>query len=85
MASSGLPDWWFMALFGMGALVMRGAGCTVNDLVDRDFDRMVTRTVERPIANGDLSVLQAFALLAFLLGIGLAILRGNPIKCMELD
>jgi len=74
MASSGLPDWWFMALFGMGALVMRGAGCTVNDLVDRDFDRMVTRTVGRPIANGDLSVLQAFALLAFLLGIGLAIL-----------
>ena len=74
MASSGLPDWWFMALFGVGALVMRGAGCTVNDLVDRDFDRMVTRTVGRPIANGDLSVLQAFALLAFLLGIGLAIL-----------
>ena len=48
MASSGLPDWWFMALFGMGALVMRGAGCTVNDLVDRDFDRMVTRTVGDP-------------------------------------
>ena len=67
MASSGPPDWWFMALFGVGALVMRGAGCTVNDLVDRDFDRMVTRTVGRPIANGDLSVLQAFALLAFLL------------------
>ena len=65
MASSGLPDWWLMALFGVGALVMRGAGCTFNDLVDRDFDRMVTRTVGRPIANGDLSVFQAFALLAF--------------------
>ena len=41
-----------LALFGVGALLLRGAGCTVNDLWDRDIDRMVARTRDRPIASG---------------------------------
>ena len=44
MASESALSWWFMTLFGVGALVMRGAGCVVNDLADRDFDRMVARS-----------------------------------------
>ncbi|UUX51970.1 4-hydroxybenzoate octaprenyltransferase [Nisaea acidiphila] len=65
---------WLYILFSLGATIMRGAGCTINDLWDRDFDRQVARTVERPIANGDLSVRQALAFLVLQLGAGLLIL-----------
>ena len=46
------PDLWLMALFAIGAVVMRGAGCTVNDLLDRDLDGQVERTRHRPIPSG---------------------------------
>ena len=70
---------WDMALFAIGALVMRGAGCTVNDIADRDFDGKVARTAGRPIASGQVSVPQAFLFLALQLGIGLAVLlHFNP-------
>ncbi len=52
LASDGLPDLWLMALFSLGAVVMRGAGCTYNDIVDRDFDARVARTADRPIPSG---------------------------------
>jgi len=74
MASPGLPDWWIMGLFALGALAMRGAGCTINDLTDRDFDRMVARTATRPLASGEISVVGGFVFLAFLSAIGLAVL-----------
>ncbi|WP_207461937.1 4-hydroxybenzoate octaprenyltransferase [Azospirillum sp. SYSU D00513] len=68
------PDLWLMALFGLGAVVMRGAGCTVNDILDRKFDAMVERTRSRPIPSGQVSVRQALAFLLFQLLVGLAIL-----------
>lgn len=68
------PDPWLVALFGIGAVVMRGAGCVVNDLWDRDIDRRVARTAGRPLASGLLSVRQALAFLLLLLLVGLAIL-----------
>jgi 4-hydroxybenzoate polyprenyltransferase len=74
MAAPGWPDPWFMVLFAVGALVMRGAGCTVNDIADRDFDKKVARTADRPITSGQVSVVQALAFLALQLGIGLAVL-----------
>jgi 4-hydroxybenzoate polyprenyltransferase len=74
MASPGWPDPWFMALFAVGALVMRGAGCTINDIADRDIDKKVARTADRPITSGQVSVVQALAFLALQLGIGLAVL-----------
>ena len=55
------PDWRLMALFGIGAVVMRGAGCTLNDMIDRDFDAQVARTRTRPIPSGAVSVRQAAA------------------------
>ncbi|MEQ9360944.1 MAG: 4-hydroxybenzoate octaprenyltransferase, partial [Rhodospirillales bacterium] len=64
----------FMALFAVGALVMRGAGCTVNDIADRDIDKRVARTATRPITSGQVSVVQALAFLALQLAIGLAVL-----------
>src|SRR3546814_20823861 len=61
VCSSDLPfDWYLLLLFGIGALVMRGAGCTFNDIVDRDFDGRVARTRLRPIPAGQVSVRQAW-------------------------
>ena len=61
-------------LFAIGSLVMRAAGCTVNDLWDRDIDRRVARTAGRPLASGALRPRQALAFLVVLLLIGLAVL-----------
>jgi 4-hydroxybenzoate polyprenyltransferase len=65
---------WLFVLFGLGALVMRGAGCTYNDLVDRDFDAAVARTADRPIPSGQVSVRAAVVWLVAQLFVGLAIL-----------
>ena len=67
------------ALFGIGALVMRGAGCTFNDICDRDFDAQVARTRDRPLPSGQVTVPGALVFLAVLLCLGLAILLAlNP-------
>jgi 4-hydroxybenzoate polyprenyltransferase len=73
-APGDLPDGYVMVLFAIGALVMRGAGCTVNDIVDRDFDAKVARTADRPLASGRLSLKQALVFLALQLAVGLVIL-----------
>lgn len=54
------PDVWLLLLFGIGAIAMRGAGCTYNDIVDRDIDARVERTRNRPLAAGLVSVRQAW-------------------------
>ncbi|XP_070553766.1 4-hydroxybenzoate polyprenyltransferase, mitochondrial-like [Ptychodera flava] len=69
-----LPDLYMLALFGLGAWVMRGAGCTINDLWDRDFDKAVARTKTRPIASGEVSPFQAFLFLGVQLSVGLGVL-----------
>ncbi len=63
-----------LALFGVGAVIMRGAGCVINDLWDRDIDRLVERTRARPLASGAVSPRAAFVFLAALLLLGLLIL-----------
>ncbi|BBK39616.1 4-hydroxybenzoate octaprenyltransferase [Allostella sp. ATCC 35155] len=68
------PDWRLLVLFAVGAVAMRGAGCTINDIVDRDFDAQVARTRTRPIPAGEVSVRQAFAFLAVQGLVGLAVL-----------
>jgi 4-hydroxybenzoate polyprenyltransferase len=81
-----LPCWWGVALgprwpdvillglFGIGAVAMRGAGCTINDLADRKFDRMVARTRNRPLASGRLGTLAALAWTAAQMLVGLLVL-----------
>ena len=76
LATSSLPgtNWpnpVFFVLFAIGALVMRGAGCCWNDIMDRDFDGRVARTALRPIPSGDITVRQAVAFMGFLMLIGL--------------
>ncbi|CAO3617703.1 unnamed protein product [Cunninghamella echinulata] len=63
-----------LTLFGIGAITMRGAGCTINDLWDRDIDDKVERTKVRPIASGAVTPKQAIAFLAGQLTVGLAVL-----------
>ncbi len=68
------PDPWYVLLFAVGAFVMRGAGCVVNDLWDRNIDGQVARTALRPIASGEVSVKQALTFLGCLLLVGLCVL-----------
>ncbi len=74
MASEAWPSPWLMALFLVGAVVMRAAGCCWNDIADRDFDGRVERTRTRPIPAGDLTVLQAGLFMVLLALVGLAVL-----------
>ena len=68
------PDMWFVLLFLVGAFVMRGAGCTWNDIVDRDFDGRVERTRLRPIPSGQVSVRQALGFAGALCCVGFLVL-----------
>jgi 4-hydroxybenzoate polyprenyltransferase len=78
LAWRGLGDLWLFALFGIGAVVMRGAGCTYNDICDKDFDAQVARTRDRPLPSGEVSVLRAWLFFFAQLVVGLAILLALP-------
>ena len=68
------PNPWYLALFWLGAFVMRGAGCTYNDIVDREYDARIARTAARPIPSGQVTVTQAWMFLAVLCTAGLLVL-----------
>ena len=73
VAAGGFPGWHLITVFTLGTILMRSAGCCINDVADREFDRHVKRTAARPVTTGALSVKEALglgaalALLAFLL------------------
>ena len=73
-AQIGLAPFDVIGLFSAGAVVMRGAGCIVNDMWDRDFDKQVERTKTRPIASGEVSMVRAFGYLTAHMTIGLGVL-----------
>lgn len=94
-----LPSWWailmatpgataytvfLMALFLLGAIIMRGTGCIINDLWDRDLDTKVERTASRPIASGQISLEDASIFLVILSLCGLAILVCLPLPAILL-
>jgi 4-hydroxybenzoate polyprenyltransferase len=70
----GYPSLWLALLFLIGAFAMRGAGCTINDMTDRDLDAKVERTRHRPLASGRLSMNQALLFLGAQLLVGLIVL-----------
>jgi 4-hydroxybenzoate polyprenyltransferase len=74
MYAGKFPNSWHIVLFFIGAFAMRGAGCTWNDLVDRDLDGRVERTRSRPIPSGQVSVKQAYAFMLLQMLVGLAVL-----------
>ena len=69
IAADGWPGWHLLLVFVAGTVLMRSAGCCVNDVADRDFDKHVKRTAQRPVTRGAVSVKEAL-----LLGAGLALL-----------
>ena len=73
-----------LLLFGLGSLVMRAAGCVVNDMWDRDIDRQVARTAARPLASGALGMAEAATFLLLLLVCGLVVLLCLPPLCWAL-
>ena len=77
------PDLALCAAFGAGAFVMRGAGCTINDLWDREIDRQVERTRMRPLASGAVSVPAAIGFLGAQLTCGLGVLLTLPLSMSE--
>jgi len=62
IASNGFPGWHLLAVFTLGTILMRSAGCCLNDVADRDFDRHVKRTANRPVTSGAVSVKAALLL-----------------------
>src|SRR6516165_2078813 len=74
LASDRWPDPVLLLLFALGAIAMRGAGCTLNDIADRDYDAQVGRTKLRPLPSGAVSVRQAVIFLLLQLAIGAAVL-----------
>jgi 4-hydroxybenzoate polyprenyltransferase len=66
IAAHGFPGWHLLAVFTLGTFLMRSAGCCVNDVADREFDRHVKRTAQRPVTRGAISVRRALTLGAVL-------------------
>ncbi len=58
-ASNGKPDWKLVVIFSVGTVLMRSAGCAINDFADRDFDKHVKRTAERPLTSGRIAPWEA--------------------------
>ena len=79
IAAQGFPGWHLLAVFTLGTVLMRSAGCCVNDVADREFDRHVKRTAQRPVTSGAVPVHEALALGAVLalVAFGL-VLTTNP-------
>ena len=79
IAADGFPGWHLLIVFVAGTVIMRSAGCCVNDVADRDFDRHVKRTAERPVTSGRVGVREALALGAVLALVAFAlVLTTNP-------
>lgn len=83
-ATDKLANPYMLCLFLIGATVMRGAGCTINDLWDRRIDARVERTKDRPLASGLMTQKQAIAFLGIQLTVGLAILTQLNVYCIAL-
>lgn len=79
IASQGRPDWKILAIFVVGCIVMRSAGCVINDITDRKFDGYVKRTQDRPLVTGELNLYEAYGIFAILclIALGLVLLL-NP-------
>ena len=73
IAADGKPDQWVFAVFVAGVIVMRSAGCVINDLADRNFDSQVKRTRNRPMATGQVEPTEALMLFAALLMIAIGL------------
>ena len=81
LAAGGWPDWQVFLVFVLGTVLMRSAGCVINDYADRDFDKHVERTKERPLTAGRVTTKEALALFAglSLVAFALVLMLGNQL------
>lgn len=84
IANKGFPALKLCLLFFMGTLLMRSAGCVINDIADRNVDKHVARTRLRPLTSGEVSLIEAFMLLISLLLCSLIVLINLPQDCFYL-
>lgn len=82
LAGGGWLGVWYGALCAVGALAMRGAGCTINDIIDRKLDAQVERTKLRPLPSGAVCLWQALGFLGLQLAVGLLVLWQFPMSAM---
>ncbi len=80
IAAKGSPDWALVWIFALGVIIMRSAGCVINDYADRDIDPLVDRTQLRPLAAGQVSSGEALALFGVLIVLALLLLAQLPAR-----
>ncbi|MFT7140327.1 MAG: 4-hydroxybenzoate polyprenyltransferase, partial [Sulfitobacter sp.] len=84
IAAEGFPGWHLLIVFVFGTVLTRSAGCIINDIADRKFDRQVKRTSSRPLASGDLGVKDAVIFMAILLFLALLLVATTNIETILL-
>ncbi len=82
IAADGFPGWHLLAVFTLGTVLMRSAGCCVNDVADREFDRHVKRTANRPVTRGAVSVKEALILGAVLASLAFGLVLTTRIEAV---
>lgn len=82
VAAGGFPGWHLLAVFVLGTILMRSAGCCINDVADRHFDRHVKRTAQRPITTGQVSVREALTVGAVLALLALALVLSTNVSAV---
>lgn len=85
LAAGGFPGWHLLAVFTLGTILMRSAGCAVNDVADKDFDLHVQRTAQRPITSGRISVKEALAVGAVLSLVAFALVLTTNVLTIALS
>lgn len=85
LASAGKPDWHLVAVFTVGTVLMRSAGCAINDFADRDFDRHVKRTAERPLTSGQIKAWEAVLVAAVLALISFVLIQPLNLLTQQLS
>lgn len=83
IATKGVPDWTLLTIFTLGTLLMRSAGCAINDYADKEIDKHVKRTAERPITSGRISGKEALAVAAVLALLSFALIL--PLNALTLQ
>lgn len=85
LASDGKPDWRLVMIFSVGTVLMRSAGCAINDFADREFDKHVKRTAQRPLTSGRIAGWEALMLAAVLALVSFALILPLNMLTKELS
>ena len=85
LASGGMPDAQLIVIFSLGTILMRSAGCAINDFADRDFDRHVKRTAERPLTSGQLNAWETIAIAVIFALVSFALILPLNVLTRELS